>query len=291
MFTPLRETFAHTMNRMGLGAALSLVFLLSAPLWVQSTARAEVIITEIMANPETGTEWIELSTKGEETENISNFRLYDVVSSPSLLFSFPENTLLTSGTATVIEINPAKLNNSGDGITLYDPENNKLVEVTFGDSTKGMSWQRTLESATYFQELPTPGAIVTTAPASPLPSPTSTPLPSPSPTPTPVTQSSANLPPEVAQPPQTHSVTTAQQTELEAKITSLLAGYSLRSHNFLDRSSPQPATGSAERKTVTRKRDFVPPQSSAVSFMGGGILISSASYLALYVLEQKEITF
>lgn len=288
MFTQLRESFAHLMNRMGRGAALSLVFLLSAPLWVQSTARAEVIITEILANPETGTEWIELTTKGEETENISSFKLYDVVSSPSLLFTFPQDTILTAGVATVIEINPGKLNNAGDGLTLYTDQETISVAVSFGEATKGLSWQRTLESDTFFEETPTPGELLTAKPSSPIPSPISTPVPSdiPENIPSPIPSTNPTIIETVTEP-----TPSAQQTELENQVASLIASYAPSSFVLLTRATPQLATESAEPKTTTRKKDFTPPKSSAVSFMGGGILISSASYLALYVLEQKEIIF
>lgn len=175
MFTQLWETFAHTMNRMGRSVALSLIFLLSAPLWVQSTARAEVIISEILANPESGTEWIELATTGEETVNISNFTLYDTVSSPSLLITFPEPTVLLPDTASIFEISGSKLNNTGDTLVLKDLTLTTLFETTFGPSTKGLSWQRSLHSNDYQELLPTPGELI--QPPTPSPKPSLSPSP------------------------------------------------------------------------------------------------------------------
>ena len=286
MFTQLRESFAHLMNRMGSGAALSLIFLFSAPLWVQSTARAEVIVTEIMSNPSTGTEWIELTTKGEETADISNFTLYDAVSSPSLLVTFPENTILHSNTASVIEIDSAKLNNSGDAVVLYTPEGTEVFNIIFEASEKGLSWQRTLNAPTYFQTEPNPGEFSAEI-VSAVPSPSAGPSPVPSQQPV-----SENLPQEENSSSQTtHELTEeliAQQTALESTLTTLLGRDTSFTYEPLE-TKQDVQSNNAEPQTFTRKQLFEPPRSSAVSLIGGGILISSVSYIVLYVLEQKEI--
>lgn len=299
MFTQLRESFAYIQHRMGKSVALSLMFLLSAPLWCQSTARAEVIITEIMANPETGTEWVELTTIGEETENISNFKLYDVVSSPSLLVTFPENTVLTAGVATIIEIYPDKLNNTGDGLTLYDTTGTVRTQVNFGQSTRGLSWQRTLQSATYFLETPTPGQFVAVAATPPSPSPTVAPSLSPivtlqnattnSETPNAV-PTQTNITPEEkneATPPEP----SPRQLELEKTITTLLQRHLPKTIIFLTRDKPDLTTPTIKpNRKQPDKQKHITPKLSAFFLVVGGILISSASYAALYVLEQKEIS-
>jgi hypothetical protein len=279
------------MNRMGRSAALSLIFLLSAPVWVQSTARAEVIITEILANPETGTEWVELATTGEETVNISNFTLYDTVSSPSLILTFPEPTQLLPNTAHVFEIASSKLNNSGDTLNLFNTENEAVLSVSFSSSTKGLSWQRSFDLNEYFELTPTPGSFLTLPTPAPTPSPSETPdnspspqVASPHPNPLPSTPPS-NKDNETSQPP---DQTTAELTTLENEITTLVQTYTIPNYIFRTLKPQSDALSTPSAKTISIEKHFSPPNLSAISVMVGGILISSGSYLYLYVFEQKK---
>lgn len=285
MFTQLRETLATILHQVGKALALSLVLFFSAPAWILSTARAEVIITEILANPETGTEWIELAILGEETVDISNFTLYDTVSSPSLLLTFPEPTLLLPNTAHVFEISGSKLNNTGDALVLKDVTLSTVLEQSFGPSTKGLSWQRSLATSEYSELPPTPGVLIAASTPSPNPEPSPSPTPSPQPSPTVVPNAPDN--PDQMQEIHSPTKTSKEQEALENEITSLLQTFKLSSFTFYSHTTnTQLSTASATANTMLVKKHFSPPNLSGLSVMCGGILICSASYVYLYVSEQ-----
>lgn len=286
MFTQLRETLATILHQVGKALALSLVLFFSAPAWILSTARAEVIITEILANPETGTEWIELAILGEETVDISNFTLYDTVSSPSLLLAFPDPTLLLPNTAHVFEISGSKLNNTGDALVLKDVTLTTVLEQSFGPSTKGLSWQRSLATSEYAEFPPTPGVLIVASTPSPTPEPSPSPTPYPQPSPT-VVPNATNNPNQMQKTPSLTEVS-KEQVALESEITSLLQTFKLSSFTFYNSTtSMELPDASKAAKTMLVKKPFSPPNLSGLSVMCGGILICSASYLQLYVSEQS----
>lgn len=137
-----------------------------------------MLITEVMAQPDAGLpEWVEILNPDDSPQVITGFVLKDVLASPSILYTFPEITV-QAGEYHVVELSGSKLNNSGDGVTLYRPDGTLVDEMAFSSSQKGLSWQKYVQG--WCESLPTPGSTHT------CPEPTPTPIPSVSPSPSPV---------------------------------------------------------------------------------------------------------
>ncbi len=101
-------------------------------------------INEVELNPGSGNEWVEVYNNGGQDINISNWELYEGLSTPKSIYIFPENTIINSGDYYVAELNNARtLNNGGDFVTLYDDNLTKIDETDlFKDSdTNDKTWQ------------------------------------------------------------------------------------------------------------------------------------------------------
>lgn len=148
------------------------VFLL---LSTATSATSSVIISEIYPQPKTGeVEWIEIHNPTQESITISGWYLMDTLSTPSIMYTFPADTLLLPNAYLVASISAAKLNNSGDGVTLFSQES-IIHEMSYTTSAPSVSWQ--LGSSGWCQSAPTPGSANSCP--QPTPSPTATPPPSP----------------------------------------------------------------------------------------------------------------
>ena len=298
MFTLLRESLARVLAAAGKGLCISLILFVSTPAWLGPTARAAVIISEIMANPETGSEWIELANVGEETIQISNYSLYDTVSSPTLLHLFAEETQLASQEVVVIGLTEAKLNNSGDTVVLYDDTTLQVATVTFGETSKGLSWNYNLATQQYEESEPTPGELLTLAPTpTPSPIPTPTPQASPTPSPDPTTDVTSDDVSKKSEPQEPDSDLDSESitrikikllTDLQTVLSRYSTDYTLAANN------PELVATAAATQTASLQVPIplvkVPPKSGIISLIIGGILIATASYTLLYVLEQKKLT-
>ncbi len=150
---------------------LFFLFLWMLSLLLAPIANASVVINEFFPAPQSGAEWIELYNTDSETVDITDWYLEDTLSSPSILHSF-ESQQLAADELLVIELSSAKLNNSGDSITLYDGADQIIDTTTYTSSQSNLSWSRQ-----------TNGEFVLTQPspdqANPQPSPSPTPSPSP----------------------------------------------------------------------------------------------------------------
>jgi hypothetical protein len=169
---------------------LCALWLLISPSAAWGAGPPLVALTEIHPQPSSGSEWVELYNPGESAIDLGNWSLWDVLSSPSLLVTFPTNTLLEPHALLQVTIPGAKLNNSGDGVVLKDPAGTVMDSLQYGQSTLGVSWHR-LDLATTVLTAGSPNPGIWTG-VSPSPSPSSlpTPTPTPSPSPTPVSSPS-----------------------------------------------------------------------------------------------------
>lgn len=129
---------------------------------------AKLIVTEFLPNPEgpdSENEFIEIKNIGKRAD-IGGYFVADVIGSPKS-YKIPEGTILEEGDyiAFYSAKTPISLNNSGDGIEVWDPDKNvidaspddcgKAVEgMSYALSDKGWVWTKT----------PTPGKsnIITT---------------------------------------------------------------------------------------------------------------------------------
>jgi len=76
-------------------------------------------INEIEINGVAGEEWVEIYNNENETLNLSNFEIWDGLSSPKKIYTFPNGTTINSGDYFIVNFSN-KLNNDGDFVTLYN---------------------------------------------------------------------------------------------------------------------------------------------------------------------------
>jgi len=87
-------------------------------------------INEIELNPIEGNEWIELYNDGDQEVNLSNWEIWDGLSSPKKIYTIPSETILNKGEYYFAELNNARtLNNNGDFVTLYNGNGDKIDET------------------------------------------------------------------------------------------------------------------------------------------------------------------
>jgi len=135
-------------------------------------AVAQVVIDEVMPNPVSGeSEWIKFFNTATLSASLAGWVVEDVLSTPSVIYSFIEGEEILGGNFLTINISN-KLNNSGDGVILKNSLGEVIDEMSYQSSSQGISWLRETKSS------PSPSASPIT---SPVPSPT--PLPTPSSTP------------------------------------------------------------------------------------------------------------
>lgn len=147
-------------------------------------AKAEIIITEIMANPladEDLNEWIEIYNNGTEPVDIKGWSVGDDKDNDTLeggLYN-KEGTLIPSqGYAIITDYNTRVYNNfnisqettklytddetlgnglrnSGETVWLYSPNGEVISEATYGETKEGLSYS--LNENTWLESEPTPG--------------------------------------------------------------------------------------------------------------------------------------
>lgn len=143
---------------------------------VQAQELDSVWVSELMPAPASGSkEWVELHNAGAEAVLLAGWYLEDVVSQPSVIYTFETGVEIAAGEYLVIELD-SRLNNSGDGVTLYDDSHQVQDAMSYDHSTSAQSWAL-IGGAWTLTELTTPGA------PNPVPSPSPSAAPSASPSP------------------------------------------------------------------------------------------------------------
>ncbi|MBI5465320.1 lamin tail domain-containing protein [Candidatus Gottesmanbacteria bacterium] len=147
---------------------------------------AQVVINEILPNPTSGNDWVELYNNSDQEVNISNWILDDEGTTTDML-KIPEGTTIgTKGFKSFYVSN--RLNKSGDTIYLYLPDKTETIDSYKYTSNPGddVSFGRFPDgSDTWGSCSPTFETTNNCVVATPTPTPTPSPTPSPSPTPTP----------------------------------------------------------------------------------------------------------
>jgi hypothetical protein len=148
------------------------VFLLLVFLVSPQKIAAQVVIDEVMANPISGeSDWVKFFNTATTSASLSGWEVEDVLSSPSVVYSFAQGEEISGEGFLTINISN-KLNNSGDGVILKNSLGEVVDEMNYQSSSQGVSWLR----GTVYS--PEPSASPTTSPV-----PSSSPLPTPSPSP------------------------------------------------------------------------------------------------------------
>ena len=156
---------------------------------------ASVVINELMPNPSSSKEWIELFNNGDQVASLSGVKLMDQLSSPSIIFTFDQQEILPLDFL-VIELNVAKLNNSADGVILTDQNNLVIDSTSYVNAPLDKSWARSPNGIGEFIYVESTSGLLNL-------SLTPTPIPTliPSPTPTPVSMSTLTPTPMVTSGP------------------------------------------------------------------------------------------
>lgn len=102
-------------------------------------AFAQVKLNEVMVAPSSGSEWIELINIGTASAELSGWQVWDELTTPSLLYTFPTGTYLAPATLLIFEVNN-KLNNAGDAISLLNAQNQLQERFTYSSSSSQVSW-------------------------------------------------------------------------------------------------------------------------------------------------------
>lgn len=89
-----------------------------------------VVINEIMYDPATGDEWVELYNPGDTDVNLTGWYLNDAVGTQ---FGDLTNIVIPAGGCVYVTDSTAVLNNDGDNVTLYDDSDTEKDTVTYED--------------------------------------------------------------------------------------------------------------------------------------------------------------
>ncbi len=128
-----------------------LIFFLS---FIANFVSSEILINEIMYNNESNSsgDWVELYNPQEDTINITNWYIKDLAGNikniSSIILGKNFNIIYFSN----------RLNNSGDTIYLYNPNNSLIDEITYDNVDAGFSYSRCPDGGfSFVQSFPTPG--------------------------------------------------------------------------------------------------------------------------------------
>lgn len=148
-----------------------------SPTYIYATD--EIVFNEVMAEPDSGDEWIELYNPSSESRDLSGWYVHDSVGN-----EIPLTNPIIAGHGFITVDCTDILNNSGDTLTLYAPEFDEGYPVsvyTYGSSTRGKTFARIPDGELWKTKIePTKGKTngeeleIT---------PTPTPIPAPTPTP------------------------------------------------------------------------------------------------------------
>lgn len=138
-----------------------------------------IVINEVFPAPSQSSEWIELYNTAAETIVLTNWQVFDQLSSPSMIYEFGDEEIAPQDYL-VIQLLAAKLNNSADGVTLIDHQAEIIDQMSYSSSQSDLSWSKT-PSGKFSLTLPTSGETN----LFPSPTPNLTPSPSPNSTPSP----------------------------------------------------------------------------------------------------------
>jgi hypothetical protein len=119
-----------------------------------------IIINELMPSPlglDTQEEWIELFNQNSFTVDLALWQITDTIGKTSS-YIFPEGTTLAGFSYLILPSSMTKisLNNSGDGLTLSQPDGKIVNVVNYDQAPRGQSFSK--ESAVWiWSKTPTPG--------------------------------------------------------------------------------------------------------------------------------------
>lgn len=109
---------------------------------IRSPAIGEILINEVLANPNSGNEWVELYNASNSQLDLSGMWLDDIADGGSSLKQIPKSTSVLSGGYYVHVMGAAYLNDSGDDVRLLGADKKfekKIDGFTYSSTQKGVS--------------------------------------------------------------------------------------------------------------------------------------------------------
>lgn len=112
-----------------------------------------VFINEFLPHPETGEqEWVELLNKGNEEVDLSGWSLGD---SGKQRFNIPAKTKIAPGEYLVVAFDKSFLNNAGDKLRLFWPDEQEVHSIAFDDPSQSYACAR-FDKKWFWTNQPTP---------------------------------------------------------------------------------------------------------------------------------------
>ncbi len=107
----------------------------------------ELKINEFESNPtgdDSGNEWIELYNPNNESVNISGWKIYDGLTTPSLIYTIPASITINSKGFYVVQLTSTKLNNDNEFIILKDSFDRQIDQTPTkaDEANDDRTWQR-----------------------------------------------------------------------------------------------------------------------------------------------------
>jgi hypothetical protein len=112
----------------------------------QQGAHAPVFLNEIVSNPTTGSEWIELEWPNGTTSTDREILIYD---SQGKIATVATGTVMTASPYLLVQLSSARLNNTGDTVSIREMDGTIADQTTVPSLDKGESWAMNPESNTW----------------------------------------------------------------------------------------------------------------------------------------------
>lgn len=123
----------------------------------------QIIISELLPNPvgsDLANEWIELYNKGNQEVDLEGWQIGDLAKNDKP-YVIPQGVKISPGVFLVLKREQTKIaiNNNGDGIKLFQPNQNIIDSVVFNEKApEGLVFSRKLDGSWGWSEKITPGA-------------------------------------------------------------------------------------------------------------------------------------
>lgn len=102
-----------------------------------------IVISEVMPDPSSGEEWIELHNQGDVDIDVIDWELDDLRGSGSKSYVFPHTVIRAGEFITLTKsVTGIGLNNDGDEVNLIDPLSTVIDTTTYSDAPDNQSWVR-----------------------------------------------------------------------------------------------------------------------------------------------------
>ncbi len=244
---------------------------------------AKLYLNELLPNPSTpepATEWVEIYNSSSSAVTLTNFSLTD---EDSHTYTFPEATISAQGYLTIYGSDGLpSLNNSGDTISLYDPNNQLIDSFSYTSAPEDQSWARIPDGGNFSDQPQTPTPNQANPTPAPTPTPTTTPTPNPTLSPSPSPSLSPSPSPTPTPTPKIQNQKPSPSPTILGLATSVPLKLSLSSSNSASLSAHQSITTSSTSATPsapTHSHRFL-----LFLISGGVCLLLSALYFG-YILN------